>query len=197
MSWTNLPTDYADAVWEGERKYTINLGGGGTYQNSTITDETPYTPSEVGGNYFYGANDANQTNDAINKIVAACGGDVDNLEVLKPFVLFNNASGTQSTITLSQTVDNFDCLGIFYRDNSNYCGIAKIYQPDGKSTLLSTILTASSGTRCWLKSTKVAISGNTITFELDRGQTTIINGALPEIATNNNIWIYCVVGYKY
>ncbi|MBR4723484.1 MAG: hypothetical protein IK072_01960, partial [Clostridia bacterium] len=104
MPWTNLPTNYADAQWTGDRKYTINLGSGGTYQNATITDTTEYSPTTPGGNYFYGANDANQTNDAINKIVAAQGGEV----------LYYNASGTNGTITLSEACENFQYIEIYF-----------------------------------------------------------------------------------
>ena len=82
MPWSNLPTDYADATWTGDRKYTINLNdGGGNHANATITDTTTYEPTTSGGNIFYGANDANQTNDAINKIVSALGNDINNLKV--------------------------------------------------------------------------------------------------------------------
>lgn len=84
MSWTNLPTDYADATWVGDRKYTITLDNGQQQQQwaeSKIVDTTQYEPATSGGNIFYGANDANQTNDAINKIVAALGNDINNLKV--------------------------------------------------------------------------------------------------------------------
>lgn len=74
MSWTDLPTNYYDSTWQGNRKYTIKLVDGSTertYTNSEIIDTTSYDPAPQGGNTsFYGANDANQTNDAINNIVS-------------------------------------------------------------------------------------------------------------------------------
>ena len=83
MSWTDLPTNYYDATWQGNRKYTIKLVDGSaerTYTNSDIIDTTSYDPAPQGGNTsFYGANDANQTNDAINKLVGAMGNDINNI----------------------------------------------------------------------------------------------------------------------
>lgn len=111
MPWTNLPTNYADATWVGDRKYTINLGGGGTYSDSTITDETSYSPTTSGGNYFYGANDANQTNDAINKIVAALGNDINNLKV-------NIANGGTGATTALAALQNLGVSDVNQTDFS-------------------------------------------------------------------------------
>lgn len=111
MSWTNLPTNYADATWTGDRKYTINLNdGGGNHANATITDTTTYEPTTSGGNIFYGANDANQTNDAINKIVSALGNDINNLKV-------NIANGGTGATTALNALIN---LGVSDANQSDF-----------------------------------------------------------------------------
>lgn len=59
-----LKTDYVDSMYDGDRKYRIAAGTDGT---STITDATVYTQK---GDYW-GANDINATNAAVNRLYAA------------------------------------------------------------------------------------------------------------------------------
>ena len=54
-----LKTDYKDAMFDGNRKYRITANTDGT---SGITDETAYTQEGD----FFGANDINATNKAVN-----------------------------------------------------------------------------------------------------------------------------------
>lgn len=127
-----------------------------------------------------------------------------NLEVLKPYVLFDNSNGTQSTVTLSETSEHFDYLDIYYRDNSSNYDSKRIYKPHGKGILLNTVRQNAPNSKMWIKSAWVSISGTNITWGTERGQTT-----LTPVAYSNNtysgisfgtdpvIWIYCVVGYKH
>lgn len=64
MAWTNLPTNYTDASWSGNRKYQQITNSDGTV---SFVDKTVYTNKE---NSFFGAKDANQTNDGINQAMA-------------------------------------------------------------------------------------------------------------------------------
>lgn len=57
----SLKTDYQDAVYSGNKKYTIVDNGDGT---STITDSTDY---EQEGTRF-GAKDINDTNELVNRL---------------------------------------------------------------------------------------------------------------------------------
>lgn len=57
----SLKTDYVDAVYTGNKKYTITDNGDGT---SDITDSTAY---EQEGTQF-GAKDINETNAAVNRL---------------------------------------------------------------------------------------------------------------------------------
>lgn len=60
MTWTDLPTDYKDAVWKGNRKYVLSTNSDGTV---SFEDKTEYTQKE---NSFFGAAEANQMNNAMN-----------------------------------------------------------------------------------------------------------------------------------
>ena len=67
MAWTNLPTNYTDAVWSGNRKYTQVDNSDGTV---SFVDKTEYTNKE---NSFFGAAEANAMNAAINTLMTLAG----------------------------------------------------------------------------------------------------------------------------
>lgn len=64
MAWTNLPTDYQDAVWNGNRKYKMINNSDGTV---SFEDVTKYSQKE---NSFFGANEANAMNAGMNELAA-------------------------------------------------------------------------------------------------------------------------------
>lgn len=63
MAWTNLPTDYTDATFTGLRKYVEIENDDGTV---SFHDVTVYENKEKS---FFGANDANRMNEAMNNIM--------------------------------------------------------------------------------------------------------------------------------
>ena len=65
MSWILLPTGYTDAVWDGLKRYTQIDNPDGTV---SFRDDTTYTNKEKS---FFGANDANRMNQALNYIMSA------------------------------------------------------------------------------------------------------------------------------
>lgn len=74
MSWTPLPTDYKDCVWDGLRKYTQIDNVDGTV---SFRDVTNYTNREKS---FFGAKEANRMNETLNKLMT-----MENLDsVLNP-----------------------------------------------------------------------------------------------------------------
>jgi hypothetical protein len=66
MAWTNLKTNYTDASWSGNKKYTITNKDNSTSFNAEIQDDTVYTNEQ---DSFFGASDANAMNGAINDIM--------------------------------------------------------------------------------------------------------------------------------
>lgn len=64
MAWTNLPTNYTNASWSGNKKYKMTNNSDGTI---SLEDVTVYTNEQ---NSFFGAADANAMNSAINDIMA-------------------------------------------------------------------------------------------------------------------------------
>lgn len=64
MTFTPLPTDYTNAVWNGFKKYNQIDNDDGTV---SFQDVTVYTKREKS---FFGAKDANQINQAVNDVMA-------------------------------------------------------------------------------------------------------------------------------
>lgn len=109
-------------------------------------------------------------------------------------VLYDNSTGTNETVTLSDSSTNYDYIDIFYRDNDNTCSSVRVNNPNGKSADISTI--ERWGTTLYIKQKRITISGNTIT----NGNATEANfTTAPKIGINttaNNIYITKVIGYK-
>lgn len=111
-------------------------------------------------------------------------------------VLYNNADGTNGTVTLSVTAANFKCIEIFYRDQQgNYPGYSsvKVYDPNGKRVETTICSRESSGsTKMRLNTRSIVISGTSITVE--SYQVDYINDAGEYTANEQRI--VKVIGYR-
>ena len=123
--------------------------------------------------------------------------EVNGLNILNKILgteLYNNTTGSNSAITLSESVANFTYLEIFYRNNDNYYNSTKIYQPNGKIAYLDADYPYTSGEGySYAKKTSVQISGTSISPINYTEMTIKPNGAV--IQNSNNIYITRVVGY--
>lgn len=123
--------------------------------------------------------------------------EVNDLNILNKILgteLYNNTTGSNNAITLSESAANFTYLEIFYRNNDNYYNSTKIYQPNGKTAYLDADYPYTSGEGySYTKKTSVQISGTSIT-PINYVELTIMpTGA--SIQNKNNIYITRVVGY--
>lgn len=107
-------------------------------------------------------------------------------------VLYNNASGTAGTVTLSDSVENYTYLEIFYRSSGdNACGSVKVFSPNGKLVHLGTIHYIADYD--YAKFALVNVSGSMITFNQNYQITLKNNGS--SYSAENAIFITRVVGY--
>ena len=107
-------------------------------------------------------------------------------------VLYNSASGTAGTVTLSDSAENYTYLEIFYRSSGdNACGSVKIFSPNGKLVHLGTIHYIADYD--YAKFALVSVSGSMITFSQNYQITLKNNGS--EYSAENAIYITRVVGY--
>lgn len=107
-------------------------------------------------------------------------------------VLYNSASGTSGTVTLSDSVENYTYIEIFYRSSGdNACGSVKVFSPNGKLVHLGTIHYISDYD--YAKFALVNVSGSMITFNQNYQITLKNNGSV--YSAENAIFITRVVGY--
>lgn len=116
----------------------------------------------------------------------------------KPTTLYDNASGTKGTVTLSETAANFSYLEIFYRDEQgNYPGYnsVKVYAPNGKRVDTTTIQKESADTNTSLiriNTRSLRISGKSIT--VDNYQINYVPNSGKY--RSNEQYVVRVIGYK-
>lgn len=110
-------------------------------------------------------------------------------------VLYENSSGTQSTVVLSESAANFSRIKIYYQHNDGEHSSTDIYDPNGKTTLLSTVKFRDNN-YTYLSSAKIAISGTSITWGSDHGYNRL--ATTPAINRNDGIFlsILKVVGFR-
>ena len=107
-------------------------------------------------------------------------------------VLYNNASGTAGTVTLSDSAENYTYLEIFYRSSGdNACGSVKVFSPNGKLVHLGTIHYIADYD--YAKFALVNVSGSMITFSQNYQIILKNNGS--SYSAENAIFITRVVGY--
>lgn len=107
--------------------------------------------------------------------------------------LYENSSGTQGTVTLSETSANFSYMEIYYRitDGANIGKSVKVYAPNGKRVELD-YTNADNAGNAWYKGKEVNISGTSIT------KFSAVEVTLKGATTTNTdrIFITKVVGYN-
>jgi hypothetical protein len=107
-------------------------------------------------------------------------------------VLYNSASGTAGTVTLSDSAENYTYLEIFYRSSGdNACGSVKVFSPNGKLVHLGTIHYIADYD--YAKFALVNVSDSMITFSQNYQITLKSNGSV--YSAENAIYITRVVGY--
>ena len=116
-----------------------------------------------------------------------------NLEITTKTVLYNNSSGSSSTITISESVSNFDCVDIQYKTGDNPTNTVRLYDPNNMIADLPLIVAGSSGV--YFKTSMVLFSGTTISFDSSintwiEGSSCGVEGATPQIKITK------VIGYK-
>lgn len=113
-------------------------------------------------------------------------------------VLYDNSTGTNGTVTLSDSAANYDYLEIYFRtnDSTDYKNSVKIYSPDNALVPLSYPLVATNGTAIYWKIKTVRVSGNSIFFSDGSRYAEATIKATTSISQKNYVYITRVVGYR-
>lgn len=137
----------------------------------------------LNGNVIDGLEDNSTTNAPSQRAVN---------EALKKAILFNDASNTATTITLNDSVVNYEYIEIFYKNNDSLHSSLKVHQANGKKISLDSHYP--DGSSAYLKFARATISGTTITIN---SQTQVnISGSSLSTSTGNYTYITRVVGYN-
>lgn len=111
--------------------------------------------------------------------------------ILSPYTLYENSSGSTGNITLSDNVENYKYIEIYYKDEVNVILCQKTYN---NSAILTISRFASDGAN-FQPSRTIQLSQNTITTTR-YGKVTITNSGSVSVSSSNNIYITRVIGYK-
>ena len=117
--------------------------------------------------------------------------------LLKGLTLFENASGLNTDITLSETAANFDYIEIFYAKDGNTDGYAsiRIFSPNGKKANANSTKGSSNNTITFYNS-EFLISGTSITLDSGKSIAFSNTGTVQGFSNTGELKIYKVIGYK-
>lgn len=110
-------------------------------------------------------------------------------------VLYENSSGTQSTVVLSNSAAKFKRIKIYYKHNDGERFCMDVNDPDGQATLLFSVKYKDAN-YSYLSSSQIFISGTSITWGTYTGYNRL--ATTPAITRNDGkyISILKVVGFK-
>lgn len=117
---------------------------------------------------------------------------VDNkIQALKRVTLYENASGTNTTLTLNDSVANYEDIEIFYKSNDNAYSSVKVNNANNKNIVLINMTPNTTNNVLYVKATVVKAQNNSIT---------VVDGlegyGSGGITAGNRNYIVKVVGYK-
>lgn len=109
MSWVLLPVNYTDAVWSGLKKFVMVNNEDNTV---SFQDVTVYSQRE---NSFFGAQDANRMNEALNTIMSMVENGTDLYEAFQNYfaaqkVLFEGEADTKQD-GFTDYIDDLEAQG--------------------------------------------------------------------------------------
>lgn len=116
-------------------------------------------------------------------------------DIIIPTVLYDNASGTAGTVTLSKSAQDYNYLEIFYVNNHGDLNRSiRISTPNGKNISIESIEPDKSDTGTYLRTAFYNISGNAITYKYATYTALHNNGAV-QVNRNQSSKIIKVLGW--
>ena len=113
-------------------------------------------------------------------------------------VLYNNSSASVSddAITLSDSVDNYRRITIYYKDNDTVFNSVEVFEPYNKDIMLTIPHFNSGRDAMHIKAQIRRISGSQLGTATRSGQFNVYASGNPSIQTTSYIAVTTVVGYK-
>ena len=143
--------------------------------------------------------DVNKCNDTdLNEIKSVVNNNANEIILMKPIQLYYNQTGSNSSITLSDSVENYEYIEIYYRhqDNVNYKNSVKIKKPNETYTNLLYCLTSGAGNTLYINSKNIYIEGDTISVQNNIRYSLATISSSVSHSNTNTLFITEVLGYK-
>lgn len=132
--------------------------------------------------------DANNNNVDVRVRLNNINGEI----AFNPVSLYANSSGSNGTITLTQSVTDFTYIEIFYRDNNGKdYGYQRFYNSNGQ--IIALACTEPNGSNLYIRTNRYKISANTISRDSST-YTKLISGSSVSGTTGNYVYITKVNG---
>ena len=137
----------------------------------------------------------------VNKVTDSDMNEIKySVNALYPVVLYNNPTGSNSTITLSDNVTNYSFIEIYYKSNDDYVDSKKLVGANGNTSLVAYQPNRSGDPEAYIKFRVISINNNTISTRQDSGgyyikELSLSTNGISQYA-NNFIYITKVLGYK-
>jgi hypothetical protein len=112
----------------------------------------------------------------------------------KPKNLYNNTTGTNGTVQLSETAANFSFLRIYYRNDNNRYGSITVYSPNGKTVNIFAP-SLDNGSKLNMKVKDMYVNGKNMTVTYTY-MLQAIDGSMVFNNNNNTTYIVRVDGYR-
>jgi len=183
------------------------------FQNGTLISKAKVTidnavyevePEEYEGTTPLSAEVLNQMQDNIENAIEEKQANIEEqgrilTEKIIGTVLYEDKEGTTETVTLNDSVANYDYIEIFFRTSTNYKSV-KIYEPNNKGSILDFVdfINTEGSNFLYFYTKKVQIVNNSIsrtrykTYRFKDSTTWSPHGS-----DTDSINITRVVGYKY
>ncbi len=114
----------------------------------------------------------------------------------KPKSLYENSSGTNGTVTLSETAANFNHIQIFFSKANDRYSSVDVWAPNGKNVSLELTYVENNNNFAQTQAKRMAISGSNITLVSNSFGGINFSGSTSTVFNNNELKIYKVLGYK-
>lgn len=137
----------------------------------------------------------------VNKVTDSDMNEIKNsVNALYPVVLYNNPSGSNGTITLSDNVTNYSFIEIYYKSNDDYVDSKKLVGANCNACLVAYQPNRSGDNEAYIKFRVITINDNTISTRQNSGgyfikEIVLTTDGYQQFA-NNYIYITRVLGYK-
>ncbi len=113
-----------------------------------------------------------------------------------PTILYSNNSGTQSIISLSDSVENYNFIEIYYHRTPTVKLSTKVYKVSGNNTLLKDITYSESSGEIVIRTSTISFSGDTVLWQTSYCGHCTIKETLSQPVKGNLFYITQVIGYK-